>query len=243
MNALRFLLVGALAVGSAAPALAQRIQIEVQPEQVRPKIVLGAQAETPLLTPEAVEKLKFTDKQKESYTKIETDYKDKSKTAQEKFRTDIQGVRDREKYKEALDKMQADTKKAREDSLAKIEPLLTADQKTVFAEVKNQQPQPGRIVRPLPIGGVGGGIGQVLPPAVQQRLQLTDEQKKQIEAIQKETEAKILKVLTDEQKKQLDTIKKGPNVRPVQPIQRQPIRIQPAVPNAIPAAPAPKKEN
>ena len=152
-------------------------------------------------------------------------------------------MRDREKYKEALDKMQTDTKKAREDSLAKVEPLLTAEQKTVFAEVKNQQARPGGIgVRPVPIGGIGGGIGQVLPPAVQQRLQLTDEQKKQIEAIQKETEAKIMKVLTDEQKKQLENLKR-PVIRP-QPIQPNPNpRIQPAVPNPAVPAPNPRKDN
>lgn len=241
MQALRYVFVAALAVVTAAPALAQRVKIEVQPDQVRPKVILGGLGDTPLLTPDAVAKLKLTDKQKTDYAKIETDYKDKTKAAQEKFRADIKGLNDRTKYKEVFDALQADTKKAREDSLAKVEPILTADQKTVFAQVKTQQPLPGGGIRPLPIGGIGVGIGQVLPPGVQQRLQLTDEQKKQIEAIQKEAEAKVMKVLTDEQKKQLENMKKGV-VRPL-PINPQPNprRLQRADPNANPPAP-PKKD-
>ncbi|MSQ93126.1 MAG: hypothetical protein EXR98_01070 [Gemmataceae bacterium] len=231
MKALRFLLVGTTVLfASAVPALAQRV--EVQPIQIRP----GLQADVPLLTAEAVEKLKFTNEQKDKYAKVETDYKEKNKAVQDKFRADIQGVRDREKYKDAIEKQQTYSKKAREDSLAKVEPILTADQKTVFAQVKQDQPQP----RPG-IGGVrpvqiGGGIGQVLPAGVQQRLQLTDEQKKQIEAIQKEVEAKVLKVLTDDQKKQLEQMKKGIIIRPrpVDPAQpnllpRRPVNPQPAV--------------
>ena len=118
-------------------------------------------------------------------------------------------------------------------------------QKTVFAQVKTQQPQPGGIgVRPNPGIVFGGGIGQVLPPAVQTRLQLTDEQKKQIDAIQKEVEAKIMKVLSDEQKKQLEDMKKGTIRRPLgqadQPVQPN-RRVQPAVPN-VPPTPAIKRD-
>ncbi len=225
MKALRLSLAAlTAALISYTPAFGQRV--EAQPIQIQP--VRGGEA--PLLTPDAVEKLKFTNEQKEKYTKIDADYRDKAKAAQDKFRADIQGVRDREKYKEAQEKMATDTKKAREDQLAKIEPLLSAEQKTVFAQVKQQAPQPGAIgggVRPLPIGGAG--INPVLPPAVQNRLQLTDEQKKEIEKIQKEVEAKIMKVLTDEQRKQLEQFKKGPAIRPIQPV--PPVqRIQPVPP-------------
>ena len=103
----------------------------------------------------------------------------------------------------------------------------------VKLEQARPQPNPGGIrVQPV----VGGGVGQVLPPALQQRLNLTDEQKKQIDAIQKEVEAKILKVLTDDQKKQFEELKKGglqPRIRPIQPnpaIQNSPalVPVQPA---------------
>lgn len=231
MKALRFLLAGVMALlASAAPALAQRVK--AQPIQIRPVL----QGDVPLLTAEAVEKLKFSNEQKEKYAKVEAEFKEKNKAVQDKFRADIQGVRDREKYKEALEKQQTDSKKAREDSLAKVEPLLTADQKAVFGQVKQDQPRPG-IGGIRPVQPIGGGIGQILPPGVQQRLQLTDEQKKQVEAIQKEVEAKLLKVLTEEQKKQLEQLKKGGIIirpRPVQPAQpnllpRRPVNPQPAV--------------
>jgi hypothetical protein len=54
-------------------------------------------------------------------------------------------------------------------------------------------------------GGFGGPPqpGQILPPFVQDALQLTPEQKKQVEDLQKEVDGKLGQILTDEQKKQL----------------------------------------
>jgi hypothetical protein len=74
------------------------------------------------------------------------------------------------------------------------------------------QVRPGAIVAPGFFPQVGG---QVIPPAAQQKLQLTDEQKKKIDELQKEAEAKITGVLTDEQKKQYEAMKKPANVQPV----------------------------
>lgn len=225
----RYIVGAAVLLIGALPAFGQ---VEVRP------VLQPRQAETPLLTSEAVEKLKFTGDQKDKFAKIEAEYKDKYKAVQDKFRADIQGLRDREKYKEAQEKQQADSKKAREDGLAKVESLLTADQKTVFAQVKELQQQPRPGVRPLPIGGVGGGgIGQVLPPAVQQRLQLTEDQKKEIEKLQKEVEEKVIKLLNDQQKKQLEEMKKG--VRPIRPAQPLPVQPVPRIRNVQPAVPAP----
>jgi Spy/CpxP family protein refolding chaperone len=226
MMKFRLALVGALALMVASSAFAQRVPLQ-------PKLIAGL-GEVPLLTADGVEKLKFTAEQKEKYAKIETEYKDKYKSAQDAYKTVITGVRDREKFKEAQDKLQTETKKAREDSLGKVEPILTKEQKEVFAQVKTQVPQTGGI-RPLPIGGAGAG--QLIPPALQQRLNLTDEQKKQLEDIQKEVDAKIRKVLTDEQNKQLDQFKKGTIIRPVpQPLNP---RIQPANPAQPQVQPAP----
>jgi len=63
--------------------------------------------------------------------------------------------------------------------------------------------------------GAGGGFGgfaltppgTVLAPTAQTQLKLTDEQKKELEAIQKEVDARLEKLLTDEQKKQLKDLK------------------------------------
>ncbi len=66
------------------------------------------------------------------------------------------------------------------------------------------------------LGGKGGGFGiptpgQVLAPFVQEQLKLTDTQKKELEAIQKDVDAKIEKLLTDDQKKAFKAMKeRGP---------------------------------
>ena len=54
-------------------------------------------------------------------------------------------------------------------------------------------------------GGFGGPPqpGQILPAFLRDRLNLTAEQKKQLEKSQKDVDEKVGKVLTDEQKKQL----------------------------------------
>ena len=187
-----------------------------------------------LLSPAAIEKLKLTDTQKESFTKIETEYKDKAKEMNTKLRDAIKaagqgGARD------ALQKIRADQETLRKDSLAKVEALLTPEQKKTFEEVK-QQPgrQPG-IVPPggRPGGGNGAGgpivnrggqpVGDVLSKPAQDQLKLTDEQKKKIEELQKEVETKINGILTDEQKKQLEELKKAPPARrPGLPIRPNP---------------------
>jgi outer membrane protein assembly factor BamB len=63
-------------------------------------------------------------------------------------------------------------------------------------------------------GGFGGpGMfappGQLLPPFLQDRLNLTAEQKKQLEALQKEADGRLDKVLTDEQRKQYKDMRQG----------------------------------
>src|SRR5262249_49504234 len=61
------------------------------------------------------------------------------------------------------------------------------------------------------LGGFGGPPqpGQLLPPFMQERLKLTDEQKKQLEALQKEVDGKLAKILTEEQQKQLKEMPQG----------------------------------
>ncbi|HEV3262804.1 MAG TPA: PQQ-binding-like beta-propeller repeat protein, partial [Gemmataceae bacterium] len=59
-------------------------------------------------------------------------------------------------------------------------------------------------------GGPGGGgfggpprPGQILPSSLQERLELTADQKKQLEKLQKQTDGTLAKILTDKQNKQL----------------------------------------
>jgi hypothetical protein len=66
-------------------------------------------------------------------------------------------------------------------------------------------------------GGPSGMVGamplpgQILPSAVQEMLRLTEEQKRDLDAIQKDVDAKLDKLLTAEQKQQLKEMKdRGP---------------------------------
>ena len=62
-------------------------------------------------------------------------------------------------------------------------------------------------------GGPGGfgppQPGQILPPALQDRLQLTADQKKQVEELQKDVDGKLARILTEEQNKQLKDLREG----------------------------------
>lgn len=235
MTTLRLLSVATL-IAAATPAFAQRVEQPAKLQPVRP----GGDA---LIGADGVQKLKFSDDQKDKYAKIESEFKDKVKAAQDKYRNAVATLNDRAKVKELTEEMRTTTTKAREDQLAKVESILDADQKKLFAQIK-AQPAPGAGgagggVRPLPIGGAG--INPVLPPATQNRLQLTDEQKKQIDAIQKDVEEKIMKVLTEDQKKTLEQLKKGVIIRP-QPRPVVPPQLRPVVPNVDRALPDARKE-
>jgi hypothetical protein len=64
-------------------------------------------------------------------------------------------------------------------------------------------------------GGFGGGMrgqpGQIMPQFIQEQLKLTDEQKKQVDDLQKDVDGKLDKILTDEQKAQLKQMReRGP---------------------------------
>lgn len=68
-------------------------------------------------------------------------------------------------------------------------------------------------------GGKGGfgppPLGQVMPVFVQDQLKLTDTQKKDLEAIQKDVDARIEKLLTEDQKKAYKELKeRGPGRGP-----------------------------
>jgi hypothetical protein len=64
-------------------------------------------------------------------------------------------------------------------------------------------------------GGFGGGFGgppqagQVLSTFTQERLKLTDDQKKQLEELQKDVDGKLEKILTEDQNKQLKEMRDG----------------------------------
>lgn len=76
---------------------------------------------------------------------------------------------------------------------------------------------PGGRGGPGGFGGRGGGPegmpqpGQVLPDRLREMLNLTAEQRTQLDELQKEVDAKLAKILTDDQKKQLEQLRqRGP---------------------------------
>src|SRR5206468_12980128 len=83
----------------------------------------------------------------------------------------------------------------------------------------------------LPGGGPGGfggppPPGQVLNPFLQERLNMTPEQKKHLEELQKEVDERLGKIITEEQKKQLKDMREGGRGRFGGPWGRPPPRDQ-----------------
>lgn len=105
-------------------------------------------------------------------------------------------------------KLTAEQKKQVEDIQktvdGKLDKILTGEQKKQLKETGGAPPRGGP-------GGFGGfpQPGQILPSALEERLKLTPEQKKQREELQKEVDAKLDKLLTAEQKKQLKDMRGG----------------------------------
>ena len=94
---------------------------------------------------------------------------------------------------------------------------VTQDELTTFAKKANNQQPGGRGGQGGPGGRNGRDMGpppkpgQILPAHLQDELNLTEAQKKKIEALQKEVDAKLAKILTDEQRQQLEEIgNRGP---------------------------------
>jgi len=140
--------------------------------------------------------LKLTDEQKEKIDEI-------SKDLQKDLRELSAGGRGGFDA-EAQRKRQTLQKEAKEHVLK----VLNDDQKTL---VKDLTGEPFELQRAAFAGGAGGfgGFGggsrpgTVLSTGVEQTLKLTDEQKKQVEELQKDVDGKLEKILTEEQRKQL----------------------------------------
>ena len=192
--------------------------------QLQPDRILG-QFGGPLLSADGLEKLKLTDEQKKQYDKIEAEYKDKQKDLLAKVRESVQGG-NAQGITEALRNLRGDQQKLRTDYLAKVEGILTDEQKKTFADVKKEQPGRGRGAGGLQLPNLSGRtaptppVGDVLSKAAQEKLKLTDEQKKKLDELQKETETKLNSILTDEQKKHLEELKKDASRAPETPRRR-----------------------
>jgi outer membrane protein assembly factor BamB len=95
-------------------------------------------------------------------------------------------------------------------------PIIWGDKVFVTTAVTDKQRKPSAgFGGGGPMGGGPGGFGgplptgQILSPFLQEQLNLTAEQKKQLGELQKEVDGKVDKILTDEQKKQLKEMREG----------------------------------
>ncbi len=102
-------------------------------------------------------------------------------------------------------------------ALADIQKLLNEKQKAGYKDLTGETFDLTLLARGLGgIGGFGGfgQPGQVLSANAQDQLKLTADQKKKVEELQKELDAKLDSLLTDEQKKQLKDMRQPVGGRP-----------------------------
>lgn len=216
-----------------------RVEGQVRAQDPRRiQILQGRGAAGPLVAEEVKEKLNLTADQKEKIAKIEKEFAEKTKDATSKLQEAMQKAiqdKDRAALQKIREQMQ-DVQKVRGDFEAKVTAVLNAEQKQKFEEAqKTRRPIQ---VRPLPVQPFqrpGAGQNDLNSPQVQEKLNLTAEQKEKLEKIKKEFENKALEVLNAEQKQKFEELKKEtprPRIRPLQipgqnPLQRPaPIPLQ-----------------
>jgi Spy/CpxP family protein refolding chaperone len=168
---------------------------------------LGFNAE--LLSAKALERLKLTKEQRADYDKLEEEFKKKQREAQGKV-FDPSKAPDPAAIKDSFEAM----RKVRPEYLAKVEKLLNEDQKKTLEQIRGEVGFGQGGFTPL-FPQVPGPLGHVvgapfLPAEAQKKLNLTDDQKKKVDELQKELESKIMGLLTDEQKKAFEEMKKRP---------------------------------
>lgn len=202
MRTIRFVLLGLAATFLTAASLHAQ-------EQRRRPLAGAEQVGGPLVSKEALEKLKLTSEQQAKIDKIVKEFDDKAKNNEIKARDAMQKARadkDRAAAQQAQEKL-TEARKVREGYLGQVHALLTDDQKKALD-------RSAATTRP---GGPAASGGAFLPPALQERLNLTAEQKEKLNQLQKDFETKALKVLTDEQRQKYEQFKKGRSRQQEQP--------------------------
>jgi hypothetical protein len=190
------------ALGNGADKAVDPVQDRVQRKKVEAQRLQRRGAAGELVSAKALEKLNLTKEQKEKFDKINQEFQEKQKELQARMQEAIKN-RDHNKLVEAAQAKQ----KLRPDYLTPLEGVLNDAQKKDLEEISREGSH-GR----LNIGGgpfrPGGTVpGQLLPPQLQERLKLTDEQKKKLVDLQKDAENKVQDLLTEEQRKLLKDMK------------------------------------
>lgn len=213
MRAFRFGTLGCILAVVAAlvhgPAVEGQVR-PVQPIQVQP----GRVIQGPLVPERVLGKLNLTAEQKEKIEKLQKEFTDRATAAEAKIKEAREkAIQDMDR--EAMGKvreMNQDLQKVRAESIEKVKAALTPEQVKVYEEALQVIRRPG--VQVIPVQR--NAPVDLTSKAIQDRLNLTAEQKEKLEKLQKEFEAKTLEVLTKEQKEQFEQLKKQPRplIRP-----------------------------
>ena len=182
-------------------------QDQQQKDKVQGKF--GAFGGAGKLPADLADKLGLNADQKDKLAKFTQEYESKTKEAQAKMQKameDAKANKDFAAIRTVGQEVREVNTKAREAFDTQLAQVLNEDQKKKFEEIKKAQPAAGR-----GFGGFGGGgsAGQVLSQGVQDRLELTQEQKDKVASLQKEIDGKLGQILTPDQKKKLDDLKSG----------------------------------
>lgn len=161
----------------------------------------------PELLPRLLGQLDLNAEQREKIEKIMKEFGEKQEASQKKFQEEVEkakGNQDREKVRDLFEGRQKEVAKMFDEVQAKVQEVLSEEQKRRFGELQRRGPG-----GPPPFPP-----GQILPPPLQERLGLTEEQRDKLAKLQKETEARLREILNEEQNRKLEEFKKGPGDRP-----------------------------
>lgn len=181
-----------------------------------------------LLPQEVLDKLNLTDEQKEKVAKLRKDFEEKNKDAIDKMKESVAKAKetmekarqdkDKDGFRKAGEQMREAAEaaqKLRKDLEGQLAGVLNDDQKKKLQEAAAAGKEGGRPGAAKPgerpgKGPAGKEAGSsFIPPQLQERLKLTDEQKEKLKQLDKEFAEKAKGILTDEQKKQLEEFKNG----------------------------------
>jgi len=151
-----------------------------------------------------LEQLDLTGEQKEKVAKFMKEAQEKQEMSEKKVREAVEQAKqsqDREKVRGLFEAHEKEMAKLHEELQAQVLRLLTEGQRGRLAELTRRRPE-GEARSFL-------GMGQLLPPPVQERLGLTPEQREKVARLQKEMEEKLRDILTQEQNQRLEELRRG----------------------------------